>query len=472
MKISEFVKKVKEKEIDVVENTKKVIEECKKINSEFHYFNVICEKEAIAQAKEIAENPKGRLAGVPVSVKDCICVKNIETRAGSKILSGYKPTFDATAVERLKEEGAIIIGKTSQDEFGFGSFNTNVGLGFKVPLNPHDKNRVCGGSSGGSAGITSKSDFVHISLAESTGGSIAAPAAFCGIVGLTPTYGLVSRYGLLDYANSLDKIGPMAKSVEDAALILEIIVGHDEKDSTSLYEPFEKYTSYAGKEIKGMKIAVVKEAFGQGIDAEVSKKVKEALHALETKGAIVEEVSLPLTFKYSLSAYYLIATSEASTNLAKYCGMRYGISGKLEGNFNEYFSKIRSENFGTEAKRRIMLGTFARMAGYRDAYYLKATQVRTKIIEEYKKIFADFDAIITPTMPMVAPKIDETKKLTPLQNYMSDILTVGPNIAGLPHLSMNVGDKLPIGIMIVADHLMEKNLIRLGSAIDSAYGGK
>ncbi|MBI2128932.1 aspartyl/glutamyl-tRNA amidotransferase subunit A [Candidatus Woesearchaeota archaeon] len=434
MNIIDFIKKIQNREIDVIKNTEKAIYEIKKINSEYNYFNVISENFALDQAKVIEKRPHGRLAGLTVSIKDCICVDGVESTAGSKILKGYNPVFNAAVVEKIIREGAIIVGKTSQDEFGFGGFSINTGIDFKIPLNPFDRERSCGGSSGGSAGITQKASFPHISLGESTGGSIVNPASFCGIVGLCPTYGRVSRYGLIDYANSLDKIGPMAKNVYDAALMLEIISGFDPKESTTISKDVDKYTDAAGKDCGGMKIGIIKDSFGEGTD----------------KG------------------YYLIAMSESSTNLAKYCGMRYGKHEKLEGNFNEYFSKVRSLNFGPEAKRRIILGTFARMAGYRDAYYIKAMKVRTKIIEEYKKLFKKYDALISPTMPITAPKIKEIEKLTPLQNYMMDIMTVGPNLAGLPHMSIPVGFKgnMPVGMMLIGDHLEESKIIQLGSAVE------
>lgn len=443
---------------------KKIIEETKKINKEFDYFNVISEDLAVESSK----HSKGRLKDVIVSVKDCICVKGIESTAGSAILKGYKPVFNATVIEKAKKEGAIIIGKTSQDEFGFGSFAVNVGVGFKIPLNPFDKERACGGSSGGAAGFSQKCSFRHIALGQSTGGSIVAPAAFCGVVGLCPTYGRVSRYGLMDYANSLDKIGSIAKNVEDCALMLEIISGFDKNESTSLDDPVDKYTDFVGKDVKGMRIGIIKEAFGKGVYEEVAVQVKDTIKILENKGVKAEEVSLPLTFEYSIPCYYLIATAEASTNLAKYCGMRYGKHEKLEGNFNEYFKDVRSKNFGQEAKRRIMLGTFARMAGYRDAYYIKAMKVRTLIIEEYKKLFKKYDALVCPTMPVIAPKFSEIEKLTPLQNYMMDILTAGPNLAGLPHISVPAGfvKDMPVGIMFIGDHLMEKKIIQLASAAE------
>jgi aspartyl-tRNA(Asn)/glutamyl-tRNA(Gln) amidotransferase subunit A len=459
MKTSEFVNEVKKGNISVEENTENILNEAEKVNSEYKYFNVISKELALKQARELDKRiksgkAKGRLLGVPVSVKDCICVKDVESRAGSKILEGYLPVFNATAVQKAIDEGAVIIGKTAQDEFGFGSFSANPGIGFNRPLNPFDKKRACGGSSGGAAGWAQKAKNIQISLGQSTGGSIACPASFCGVAGLTPTYGLVSRYGLIDYANSLDKIGSIAKTIEDAAQMLEIISGNDPRDSTSLKEEMQKPS------VK--KIAIIKDSF-KDIDENVNKVVLKKL-----KGIDYDEISLPLTNKYGIAVYYLLATSEASTNLSKYCGMRYGASGKLEGSFNEYFSRVRSENFGKEAKRRIILGTFARMSGFRDAYYLKAAKIRTKIIEEYKKIFKKYDAIISPTMPILPPKFDEIEKLTPLQNYMMDKMTVGPNLAGLPHLSINAGfaKELPVGVMLIADHLKEKNLIELGKRLE------
>jgi aspartyl-tRNA(Asn)/glutamyl-tRNA(Gln) amidotransferase subunit A len=465
---TEFVKKIHSKEIDVVKNINKVLDETEKINKEYNYFNVLSKNEAKVQAQNINKKREGKLAGIPISIKDCICVKDIESRAGSKILSGYKPVFDATAVARLKKQGAIIIGKTSQDAFGFGSFNTNVGLDLKIPKNPIDKDRVCGGSSGGSAGITKKLQSPHMSLAESTGGSIVAPASFCDVVGLCPTYGRVSRYGLMDYANSLDKIGPITKTVYDGALMLEIISGHDHNESTSLNKPIDNYTDYINKDVKGMKIGVIKSSLQKGTDKVIQNTVWEKIKQLENLGVKYEEIDLPLTDKYSLACYYLIAMAETSTNLAKYCGIRYGKTEELKGDFNQYFKNVRSKNFNMETKRRIMLGTFARMAGYRDAYYLKALKVRTLIIEEYKKMFKKYDCLVSPTMPILPPKFTDVKKLTPLQNYKIDILTTGPNLAGLPHLTLPIKGKtnLPIGMMFIGDHLMEKKLIMLASSIE------
>ncbi len=399
------------------------------------------------------------LFGLPFTVKDNICVKDMVSSAGSKILDGYEPPFDATAVLRTKEAGAFIAGKTNQDEFGFGTFSTNSAYG--IPKNPQDHERSCGGSSGGAAAAIASLPHPQIALAESTGGSISCPAAFCNVVGITPTYGLVSRYGLIDYANSLDKIGVISKTVNDTALGLSIIAGHDNRDSTSLQTPRKDYTHYNTK-LKGVNIAIPKEYF-ENIDKQVEKDVWAAVKRLESEGATYQEVSLPNT-KYSLAAYYIIATSEASTNLAKYCGMRYGVHNKLEGGFNEYFTNVRTENFGEEAKRRIILGTFARMSGYREQYYMKAMRVRTLIINDFKKTFRHFDVIAAPTMPVIAPKFREIEKLTPLQNYQMDVLTVPPNLAGMPHISVPCGNMS--GLHLIADHLEEEKMLGVAAAYE------
>ncbi|MBL7054941.1 Asp-tRNA(Asn)/Glu-tRNA(Gln) amidotransferase subunit GatA [Candidatus Woesearchaeota archaeon] len=471
MNTKEFIKKVKNKEIDIVEHTEEVIEKARNINKRYHLFNIISDDSAIEQAKTLKKEIKKNniknksLLGVPISVKDCVCVNGVESRAGSKILNGYKPVFDATVIKKIKEQGGIIIGKTAQDEFGFGTFSVNVGVDFKIPLNPLDKERSCGGSSGGAAGISQIADFPHIAIGESTGGSIVAPASFCGVFGLCPTYGRVSRYGLIDYANSMDKIGTLGKTIEDNALLLKSISGHDDNDSTSINSESDEYSSYLKKGIKNIKIGIINESFGEGVEKEVTEKVMGGINKLEENGAKTEKVSLPLTSKYGVQAYYLIAVSETSTNLAKLCGMRYGRHEELTGNFNEYFTKVRSKNFGEEAKRRIILGTFTRMAGYRDAYYMKAMKVRTKIIEEYKKAFKKFDLLVSPTMPFIAPKFSEIEKLSPLQNYMADIMTVGPNLAGLPHLNVPVGlsKKMPVGMLLIGNHLEEGKLMQVGN---------
>ncbi|MBI2233040.1 MAG: Asp-tRNA(Asn)/Glu-tRNA(Gln) amidotransferase subunit GatA [Candidatus Aenigmarchaeota archaeon] len=458
--VKEFMDESKNGSINYADFCSAVTEKTSALNETYNFFQFV----ANFRQRAAAEVP---LYGLPVSVKDCICVKGMQSSAGSKILQGYMPPFDATAVARIKESGARVLGKTNQDEFGFGTFSTNSAYG--VPKNPYDPQRSCGGSSGGAAGITAALKMPHIALAESTGGSISCPAAFCGVVGLTPTYGLVSRYGLIDYANSLDKIGVMARCVHDAALLLSHIGGHDSMDSTSLNTKKQDYTkSAAKKDLKGLRIGVPKEYF-DGVDPKIIRQVESAIEKLESLGAKSVKISLPMT-RYALAAYYIIATAEASTNLSKYCGMRYGLHLDIEGNFSDYFSKVRSAGFGLEAKRRIILGTFARMSGYRDAYYLKAMKVRTMIIDDFKKAFKKCDVLAAPTMPILPPKFSDIAKLTPLENYRMDVLTVPSNVAGIPQLSINCGfiSSLPVGLHLMADHLQESKLIETAAAFEAA----
>ncbi|PIN75382.1 Asp-tRNA(Asn)/Glu-tRNA(Gln) amidotransferase GatCAB subunit A [Candidatus Woesearchaeota archaeon CG10_big_fil_rev_8_21_14_0_10_37_12] len=470
MRISEFVEAAKKGNINIIEHTKKALKEAEKINEEYHYITAWADVEQQAeqlQKRQEEGNATGKLFGVLISVKDDMCVKGIESCASSAILKGYKPLFNATAVERCIREGAIILGKTVQDEFGFGTFGDKAGIGYKKPKNPVNKKHFPGGSSSGAGGLTKLADFPHLSLAESTGGSTAAPASFCGVIGITPTYGRVSRYGLIDYANSMDKICTMARTVEDAALLLEIISGQDEHDSTSAPEKVPQLTDIPAN-VNGIKIGIIKEAF-EGADNHVRKQVLDAVYQLEQKGARKIEISLPITMKYGLAAYYVLAMCEASTNLAKYCGMRYGQHEKLSGNYNEYFSRVRTQYFGEEVKRRILLGTFARMAGYRDAFYTKAAQVRTKIIEEYNNVFSQVDVIITPTMPITAPTAEEVKKLTPLQHYLMDVITAPINLAGLPHINVPCGqhNEMPIGMLITGKHFAEAKIIQVAKAVEN-----
>lgn len=412
----------------------------------------------------------GILRGLPISVKDNICTKDMRTTAGSKILNDYIPTFDATAVSRVREAGGSIVGKANMDEFGFGSFS--VHSGYSIPLNPWDPTRVCGGSSGGSGGITAAMKSPHIAMGESTGGSIEAPAAFCGVVGITPTYGLISRYGLVDYANSLDKIGALGKSVYDVALLMSIMAGHDSRDSTSLHVPKQDYVKNLKDNLKGLKIGIPKEYFS-GIDPKIAESVWNAIKLLEKHGAIYEEVSLPHT-KYSLATYYILAMSEASTNLAKYSGIRYGLQKDIENgeSFNSYFSRIRAEGFGNEAKRRLMLGTFARMSGYRDQYYNKALRVRTLIIEDYKKAFKKVDILAAPAMPIIAPKLDEVKNMNPTEEMMVDILTAPMNLAGIPHVNVPTGfvQGMPVGMQLLGDHLTEQTILNVANSYENLVG--
>jgi len=436
-----------------------MLEQAHRINQRYRAFNHV--------AESLEAEGGGRLAGFHVSVKDNVCVKGMPSTAGSKVLEGYTPPFDATVVAKCRLEGAAILGKTAQDEFGFGTFNVNTP--YSIPLNPHDTGRSPGGSSGGAAVVTAVADFPHLAIAESTGGSISCPASFCGVVGVTPTYGRTSRWGLIDYANSLDKIGCMGKTVRDAALLLSVISGPDRYDSTVLHAPVEDYGAQAGEPVEGLRVGVPKEYFGEGVDQGVSDVVWGGVKRLEDQGAEVREVSLPFT-RYSLSSYYIIAMAEASTNLAKYCGLRYGLQLPLVGSFDEYFSAVRSVGFGDEAKRRIILGTYARMAGYRDAYYLKALKVRTRVIEDFRRVYRDVDVLAAPTMPVVAPRFDEIADMEPIQHYMMDILTVAPNLAGVPMVSVPCGEShgMPVGLHIMADYLGEGDMIRAATAAEAS----
>lgn len=485
--ISDFRKQVLDGSVSVGEHTAKILEEAQKSNKNFHHFTLISEKQALEQAaaleKKIKQAQKNKnskelnylkLLGLPLSAKDAIIVKGVESRAGSAILNGYIPLFNATAVARANEHGAIVIGKTSQDEFGFGAYSVNVGNGFEIPKNPWDENRTAGGSSGGSAGFTTLTQNVHASLAESTGGSATFPAGLCGCVSITPTYGRISRNGLIDFANSLDKISPMGKTMEDAAVLLEAVSGFDSADSTSAEQPVENYSSFVGKPVKGMKIGIIKEFESEGIDSPMQKGFQNGIDALQKQGAKIEKVSLPLSAEYSIPVYYLLATAEASTNLAKYVGMRYGAAEKLEGNFNEYFSKVRSKDFGEEAKRRILLGTFARMSGFRDAYYLRALKIRQKMINEFQAAFKKFDVLVAPTSANLAPTFKEIKEWPPLKHYYADRMVNPPNVCGLPHASVPVDIQkgLPVGLLLIANHWNESKLVQAGSSIENKMAVK
>jgi len=409
----------------------------------------------------------GKLSGLPFTLKDSICSEGDPTYAGSKILEGYRPPFDATVVEKIKKAGGNIVAKTHQDEFAFGTGCTNCA--FTTPKNPWDEERCCGGSSGGAAGMAAALDLPHINLGESTGGSISVPASFCGVVGLTPTYGVVSRYGLISFANSLDKIGPIARNVEDAALGLEVISGKDEMDQTTV-ESEGDYREALEEDISGMTIGLPRDYF-EIADDEVSETVEKAVSELEQLGADVKKVKLEMT-EAALPTYYIIAPAEASTNLAKFCGMRYGMEGELEGNFREYFSKIRGQGFGEEVKRRVMIGTYTRMAGYRDKYYIKALKVRRKIINDFKHVFKDVDILAAPTSPVIAPKIKELEEMPPVEQYKIDKLTAPINLAGMPQLSVPCGlnKKMPVGLHLMGNHFDEKKILKVGHAYEKQRG--
>ena len=463
-----YLERAKNGEIDFAEFARKFYEKAKKLNERYGFFITLNDFERFASVKF-----EEKLFGLPVSIKDNICTKDMRTTAGSNILRDYVPPFDATCVEKIKEANASIIGKTAMDEFGFGSFTTNCA--FVTPKNPWDESRTCGGSSGGAAGFVAAMDMPTVALAESTGGSISCPASFCGVVGLTPTYGLVSRWGLIDYACSLDKIGCIGKSVYDVALVLSVIACHDERDSTSLNIEQRDYTKHLDEAPRKIKAAIPKE-YTENLNPKVERAFWDAVDKLEREGFLCRKVSLPHT-KYALASYYIIACSEASTNLAKFCGIRYGLELEFsEENFERYFSRVRSEGFGEEAKRRIILGTFARMAGYRNKYYLKAMRIRTLIINEFKRVMKNFDCILSPTMPILPPRFEEIEKLSPLEAYRCDVLTTPVNLAGLPHLSLPCGfatehdSKLPVGMHVICDHLEEEKLLKISRSIEKILG--
>lgn len=398
------------------------------------------------------------------SAKDNLTSSEFETCAGSDILRGYRPVFDATPISRMKEKGGFLVGKTNMDEFGFGTFSTHTTFG--VPKNPFDTNRSCGGSSGGAACAAAVFDG-HVALGVSTGGSIVCPASFCGVYGLSPSYGRVSRYGLIDYGNSLDKIGLLSHDAYDLGKYLPVISGKDPKDITSCVQPDLK----TGKG-KIESVAVPKEAVeGSGISEGVMKAFEKSLETLRSMSVDVEYVSMP-SLKYAIPAYYVIATSEASTNLARFGGMRYGQQdGDLSLGFNEYFTDFRSKYFGEEAKRRILLGTFTRMVGYADKYYNKALRVRMAVINEYKKQFERFDSVVTPTMPFVAPRFDEISEMSALDAYKADFLTVPPNLTGMPHLSVPCGysDGMPAGLMFTSDHWNDSSLTHMAEKWSDSF---
>ena len=386
------------------------------------------------------------------SAKDNLTSYDFETCAGSKILKGYRPPFDATPIRKMREAGGFLAGKTNMDEFGFGTFSANSGFG--IPKNPYDLNRSCGGSSGGAACAAAVLED-HVALGVSTGGSIVCPASFCGVYGITPTYGRVSRWGLIDYGNSLDKVGILSADAKDLSKYLPVIAGKDPKDPTSCVQP-----DMPGTFRKMKSVAIPKEAT-EGISKDVMDSFSASIERLKSDGIDVEYVDMPV-LKYAMPAYYVLATSEASTNLARFCGMRYGQQdGDLSLKFDDYFTSFRSQYFGDEAKRRILLGTFTRMVGYADKYYNKALRVRQSVISEYKKVFAGHDAVVTPTMPFVSPRFDEISKMSALDVYKADFLTVPPNLTGMPHLSVPCGysNGMPVGLMFTADHWNEDILL-------------
>jgi aspartyl-tRNA(Asn)/glutamyl-tRNA(Gln) amidotransferase subunit A len=406
------------------------------------------------------------LGGVPIGIKDVMVTRGVRTTAGSKILGNYIPPYDCTAVARLEAAGAVVLGKLNCDEFAMGSSNENSA--WRPVHNPRDLSRVPGGSSGGSAAAVA-ADMALAALGSDTGGSIRQPASFCGVVGLMPTYGRVSRYGLIAFASSLDRIGPLTKTVRDAAIVLRTIAGRDPMDATSAEVPVPDYVAELEKPVRGLKLGVAKEYFGEGLDSEVRKSVETAIQRLAGSGCEIVPVSLPHT-EYAILTYYIVATAEASSNLARFDGVRYGYRARDARTLSEMYRRSRDHGFGAEVKRRIMLGTYALSAGYYDAYYLKAQRVRTLLVRDFEEAFKKVDAILTPTSPTAAFKLGE-KVDDPLSMYLADIFTVTADLAGIPGISVPCGEtkeNLPVGLQILGKHFDEATILRVAHACEQA----
>ena len=451
------------KEVTCREVTEAVLKQIEKVENRIHAYITLLSDSAMEQAiladTRYKKGQAGPLTGIPLAIKDLICTQGIRTTCGSHILENFIPTYDATVIEKLKTAGAVFVGKANMDEFAMGSSTENSFFG--PTHNPWDLARIPGGSSGGSAAAVAADECIA-SLGSDTGGSIRQPAACCGVVGLKPTYGLISRFGLVAFASSLDQIGPFGKDVRDIALLMNGISGHEPRDSTSVDIPVPDYTRALVNDVRSMVLGVPREYFIEGIDPEVESAVREAIRTLEKLGAKVVEVSLPHS-EYALAVYYIIAPAEASSNLARYDGVKYGFRAKGNYDLLEMYKESRSQGFGAEVKRRIMLGTYALSAGYYEAYYRKASQVRTLIQEDFRKAFSQCDVLLMPTAPTPAFKLGE-KVDDPLQMYLSDIFTIPCNLAGLPGLSLPCGfsrQGLPIGLQILGNHFQEEKICRV-----------
>jgi aspartyl-tRNA(Asn)/glutamyl-tRNA(Gln) amidotransferase subunit A len=456
------------KEVTCREVTEAVLKQIEKVEKRIHAYITLLSDSAMEQATladtRYKKGQAGPLTGIPLAIKDLICTQGIRTTCGSHILENFIPTYDATVIEKLKTAGAVFVGKANMDEFAMGSSTENSFFG--PTHNPWDLARIPGGSSGGSAAAVAADECIA-SLGSDTGGSIRQPAACCGVVGLKPTYGLVSRFGLVAFASSLDQIGPFGKDVRDIALLMNGISGHEPRDSTSVDIPVPDYTRALINDVRSMVLGVPREYFIEGIDPEVESAVREAIRTLEKLGAKVVEVSLPHS-EYALAVYYIIAPAEASSNLARYDGVKYGFRAKGNYDLLEMYKESRSQGFGAEVKRRIMLGTYALSAGYYEAYYRKASQVRTLIQEDFRKAFSQCDVLLMPTAPTPAFKLGE-KVDDPLQMYLSDIFTIPCNLAGLPGLSLPCGfsrQGLPIGLQILGNHFQEEKIFRVAYAYE------
>ena len=467
--VHELIEKLDKKEITPTQITESYLNRIKEKEKDVQAFVTVTDENAKAKAKEIEEKIAngenlGKLAGIPIGIKDNMCTKGVKTTCSSKMLENFVAPYDATIVKNINNENMIALGKLNMDEFAMGG-STEYSY-FHPTYNPWNLNTVPGGSSGGSAAAVA-ADLVPWALGSDTGGSIRQPASLCGVVGLKPTYGLVSRYGLVAFASSLDQIGPITKDVEDSALLLNVVAGHDEKDSTSMNIEKKDYTKALVKDIKGLKIGLPKEFLGEGINEEVKQAVLEAAKTFERLGATVEECSLDVG-KEALAVYYIIACAEASSNLGRFDGIRYGYRSEKFNNLREIYINSRTEGFGPEVKRRIILGTYVLSSGYYDAYYKKAQKVRTVIRNEYQKLFEKYDIILTPTSPTVAFNIGE-KSNNPLEMYLADICTVPVNIAGLPGISLPVSvdrEGMPIGVQLISKHFDEETIYRAAYTLE------
>ena len=466
-------KKIKEKEISVREALDAVFAQIDQTEGRYHAYVTLDKEGAYKQADAVQEKIDkgeltGALAGVPVAIKDNMCTKGLLTTCSSKILENYIPTYTASAVQNLTDAGCVIIGKTNMDEFAMGSTTETSYYG--VTRNPHNPDHVPGGSSGGSAAAVALNEC-FFALGSDTGGSIRQPSAFCGITGMKPTYGTVSRYGLIAYGSSLDQIGPMTKNVTDCAAVLETIASYDKKDSTSVKRESYDFASALKDNVKGLRIGIPRDYFGEGLDPEVAAAVKAAAKVLEEKGAIVEEFDLSLV-DYAIPAYYVIASAEASSNLARFDGVKYGYRTEEYEGLHSMYKKTRSEGFGPEVKRRIMLGSFVLSSGYYDAYYLKALRTKALIRQAFDRAFEKYDVILGPAAPTTAPKLGESLS-DPLQMYLGDVYTISANLAGLPGICLPCGmdaKGLPIGLQLLGDCFKEEHIIRAAYAYECSRG--
>ena len=495
----ELAPRIKSGEVTAEEVARDILRLIEEKDPAINAYLAVDPESVIADAQDVdrrvaAGESTGPLAGVPIAIKDAICTKGLETTCASRILEGFVPPYDATVIARLRKADAVILGKTNMDQFGMGSSNENTG--FEICRNPLDTDRVPGGSSGGSAAALAAGTAV-LALGEDTGGSIRQPAAFCGVVGLKPTYGRVSRYGIIAYGSSFDQVGPMARNVEDCARLLGVIAGHDHMDTTSSSEAVPDYTATLKRGIEGLRIGVPEEYMAEGLDSAVKESVGKAIERMESLGARVESVHLPHT-EYAVAAYYILVTAEASSNLARYDGVKYGYRGNDEGpsagggaptageaggvtgsqtlapedRLSAMYGSVRSEGFGLEVKRRIMLGTYVLSSGYYDAYYDKAQRVRTLIKGDFDQAFEKVDLLVAPTTPTTAFRIGD-KIDDPLQMYLSDIYTVPINLAGVPAISLPCGkdpDGMPIGLQIIGPHFGEERILRAAFAFEEATG--